>query len=43
MNKFDEKCDNIRETIINDKEKLRDMIFNKCVITNEIFYYKNHL
>ena len=43
MNKVDQKCDNIREIIINEKNKLRDIIFNKCAITNDIFYYKNRL
>ena len=43
MNKVDEKYNNIREIIINDKNKLRDITFNKCVITNEIFYYKDRL
>ena len=39
-NKDDEKCDNIRETIINDKKKLRNITSNKCVIINEILYHK---
>ena len=42
-NKIDEEYDNIRETIINNKNKLREIIFNKCAITNEILYYKDHL
>ena len=42
-NKVDKKYGNIREKIINDKKKLRDIIFNKYVITNEILYYKNRL
>ena len=43
INKIDEECDNIRETIINEKNKLKDIIFNKCVITNDVLYYKNRL
>ena len=43
MNKANEECDDIRETIIIEKNKLRDIIFNKCVITNDILYYKNRL
>ena len=39
-NKVDEEYNNIREIIINNKNKLRDIIFDKCVITNEVFYYK---
>ena len=42
-NKIDQKCDNIREIIINEKNKLRNITFNKCVITNDISYYKNRL
>ena len=42
-NKIDNECNNIRETIIDDKEKLRDITFNKCVITNEVLYYKDRL
>ena len=42
-NKVDEKYNDIRETIINDKNKLKDIIFNKCVITNETLYYKDRL
>ena len=41
--KVDEKYNDICEIIINNKNKLRDIIFNKCVITNEILYYKNRL
>ena len=43
INKIDNKCNEIRETIIDDKEKLKDIIFNKCVIINDILYYKNRL
>ena len=42
-NKVDNECNNIREIIIDDKEKLRDIIFNKCVIMNEVFFHKNRL
>ena len=42
-NKIDNKYNKIREIIINNKKKLRNIIFNKCVITNDIFYYKNRL
>ena len=38
-NKYNNKC----EIIINNKERLRDIIFNKCVIINEVFNYKNRL
>ena len=42
-NKVDQKCDEIREIIINEKNKLRDITLNKCVITKDIFYYKDRL
>ena len=42
-NKIDNKYNEIRETIINNKKKLKDIIFNKCIIINDVFYYKNHL
>ena len=42
-NKVDNEYNEIREIIINDKKKLKDIIFNKCVIINDIFYYKNRL
>ena len=42
-NKVDDECNEIREIIINDKKKLRDITLNKCAITNDIFYYKNRL
>ena len=42
-NKIDDKCNEIREIIINDKKKLKDITFNKCAITNEILYHKNRL
>ena len=43
MNKTNKKYNNIREAIIIEKKKLRDIIFNKCVITNDVLYYKNRL
>ena len=43
MNKIDNKCIKIREIIINNKKKLKDITFNKCVIINDILYYKNRL
>ena len=42
-NKIDKEYNNIREAIVNDKKKLKDIIFNKCAIINEILYYKNRL
>ena len=42
-NKIDDDCNEIREIIINDKKKLRDIIFNKCVIINEALYHKDRL
>ena len=42
-NKVDKKYNNIREAIINEKNKLRDIILNKCVIMNEIIYHKDRL
>ena len=42
-NKIDQKCDEIRETIINEKNKLKDITLNKCVITNDILYHKDRL
>ena len=42
-NKINQEYDNIREVIINDKNKLKDITFNKCAITNEILYYKDRL
>ena len=42
-NKVDNEYNNIREIIINDKKKLRDITFNKCVIINEILFHKNRL
>ena len=35
-NKIDNEYNNIREIIIDDKEKLKNIIFNKCV------YYKRN-
>ena len=42
-NKIDNKYNEIRETIINNKKKLKDITLNKCVIINDVFYYKNRL
>ena len=42
-NKIDNECNEIRETIIDDKEKLKDITLNKCVIINDILYYKDRL
>ena len=42
-NKIDNKYNEIRKIIINNKKKLKDIIFNKCVIINDILYYKNRL
>ena len=33
----------IREIIINEKNKLRGITLNKCVIINDILYYKDRL
>ena len=43
MNKVDNEYNKIREKIIDDKKKLNDIIFNKCVIINEVLYHKNRL
>ena len=42
-NKVDNEYNEICETIINDKKKLKDITFNKYVIINDILYYKNRL
>ena len=42
-NKIDNKYNNIYEAIINNKKKLKNIIFNKCAITNDVLYYKNRL
>ena len=42
-NKVDNKCNEIRKAIINDKKKLKDITLNKYVIINDILYYKNRL
>ena len=42
-NKVDKEYNNTRETIINSKKKLKNITFNKRVIINEIFYYKDRL
>ena len=43
INKIDNEYNEIREIIINNKKKLRNIIFNKCAITNDILYHKNRL
>ena len=42
-NKVDQECDKIRETIINKKNKLRDITLNKYAITKNILYHKDRL
>ena len=42
-NKVDNKYNEIREIIINDKKKLKDITFDKSVIINDSFYHKNCL
>ena len=42
-NKVDKEYNEIRETIINNKNKLKNITLNKCVISNEIFYHKDRL
>ena len=42
-NKIDNDYNEIRETIINNKKKLKNITFNKCAIINEALYYKNRL
>ena len=42
-NKINNEYNEIREIIINDKKKLKNITFNKCVIINDILYYKNRL
>ena len=42
-NKVDQEYDDIREIIINEKNKLRDITLSKCVIINDIFNYKDRL
>ena len=37
-NKVDQECDDIRETITNEKNKLRGITLSKCVITNDILH-----
>ena len=43
INKADEECDDIREAIINEKNKLKGITLSKCVIINDILYHKNRL
>ena len=42
-NKIDNEYNEIREAIIDDKKKLKNIILNKCAITNDILYHKNRL
>ena len=42
-NKTNKEYDEIREIIIIEKNKLRDIIFSKWAITNAILYYKDRL
>ena len=42
-NKVDQEYDDIREIIINKYNKLRDITLSKCVIINDILYYKDRL
>ena len=37
INKIDNECNKIRETIIENKKKLRNIILNRNIIINEIF------
>ena len=40
-NKVDKEYDNIREAIIIEKNKLRNIIFDKCVIIKIVYKYLN--
>ena len=42
-NKIHNDCNEIHEIIINNNKKLRNITLNKCVVINEMFYYKNRL
>ena len=42
-NKINNEYNKIYEAIINDKEKLKNITFNKCIIANDILYHKNRL
>ena len=42
-NKVDQECDKIREIIINERNKLKGITLNKCVITKDILYHKDRL
>ena len=42
-NKTNKECDDIREIIIIEKNKLRGIIFSKCAIINDVLYHKNRL
>ena len=43
INFVNEKYIKICEIINDDKEKLKDITFNKYFIMNDILYHKNHL
>ena len=43
VNKDNEKCSEIRDAIIEDKEKLNDITLVKCSIDDDILYHKNRL
>ena len=43
INKIDNKYNKIYKIIIINKKKLKDITLNKCVIINDILYYKNRL
>ena len=42
-NKVNKFYNEIYKTIIKDKNKLREVIFNKCFIKDKVLYYKNRL
>ena len=42
-NIINEKYFDIHNIIIKKKMKLRDIIFVKCLIIDDVFYYKNRL
>ena len=43
INKINKKYNNIREIIIINKKKFKNITLNKCVIINKILYYNNRL
>ena len=43
INRIDKKYSEIYNAIINNKEKLQDIILAKYFINNEVLYYKNRL